>query len=101
MQRERGTQPLSFGSDSWNVRNRYVQLVLLVAKYKTDQRAVEAKAWAAACPVKESGPCPVGDGSLGTVWEIRLKDSSLQAGGPARRAWPLGLCLLLEFPLAI
>ena len=51
--------------------------------------------------VKEFGCRPVGSGSLRTVWRIHSKGLSLEAGSPARRALPLGLCLLLECPLAL
>ena len=78
----------------------WARKILLVAKNKISQRDAEAKSQVSNI-VKEFGCRPVGSGSLRTVWRIHSKGLSLEAGSPARRALPLGLCLLLECPLAL
>lgn len=89
------TQSLPFGGDIQDMGKKDVQGILLVAKNKIGQRDAEAKLWVSNL-VKEFGRRPVGSGSLRTVWRIHSKGLSLEAGSPARRALPLGLCLLLE-----
>lgn len=95
-------QSLPFGGDIQDAGKKDVQEVLLVAKYKNRPKGGRGQIMGGhRYLVKEFGQCPVGNGSLRTVWWIHLKGLSLEAGSPTRRALPLELCPLLEAPLAL
>lgn len=53
------------------------------------QRGAEAKIMGSqVCLVKELGQCPVGNGSLGTVWRVHLKGSTVWKQGVQRGQSP-------------